>query len=86
MEGDTAREIVPSLSPEIMGAVFTQGVADVDPYRLTLALTEACESMGVEIQHGEVKGVSKMDGNVSAIETSSAVSYTHLTLPTNREV
>ena len=71
MEGDTAREIVPSLSPEIMGAVFTQGVADVDPYRLTLALTEACESMGVEIQHGEVKGVSKMNGNVSAIETSS---------------
>ena len=75
LEGDEAREIVPSLSPEILGAAYTVGVADVDPYRLILALTEACESMGVNIQHGEVKEVKKRNGNVSALVTSSGKIY-----------
>ncbi|MCS5661094.1 MAG: FAD-binding oxidoreductase, partial [Dehalococcoidia bacterium] len=46
------------------------GVADVDPYRLVLALTQACEAMGVIIQHGDVNGLNKADGRIARIKTT----------------
>ena len=52
IDGVEARKLIPSLSEDIVGAGITEGVADVDPYRLMLALTQACEKNGVQIRHG----------------------------------
>ena len=70
IDGDSARKLVPSLSPKVIGAAYTEGVADVDPYRLVLALTQACEAMGVIIQHGDVNGLNKADGQIARIKTT----------------
>ena len=70
IDGDSARKLVPSLSPKVIGAAYTEGVADVDPYRLVLALTQACEAMGVTIQHGDVNGLNDEDGRITKIKTT----------------
>ena len=58
-------------------------------------VVERSESLDVEIQEGKVEkveqstslglGVRVLDGDRTGL-ASTAVSYTHLTLPTNREV
>ena len=54
---EEALKIVPHISKEIIGAVYTEGVADVEPYKLMLALTQGCELLGVSINHGNVINV-----------------------------
>ncbi len=70
IDGDSARKLVPSLSPKVIGAAYTEGVADVDPYRLVLALTQACEAMGVIIRHGNVIGLNEADGQITGVKTT----------------
>ena len=70
IDGDSARKLVPSLSPKVIGAAYTEGVADVDPYRLVLALTQACEAMGVTIQHGDVNGLTDENGQLTKMKTT----------------
>jgi glycine oxidase len=70
IEGDQARTLIPSLSGDIIGAGITEGVADVDPYRLILALTQACEKSGVEIKHGLFSNLKEKQGHGLSINTS----------------
>ena len=70
VEGDQARELIPSLSEDIVGAGITQGVADVDPYRLMLALTQACEKNGVQIRHGIFSDLKESPKGGVSINTS----------------
>ena len=71
VDGNQAREIVPAISKEVIGAAYTEGVADLDPYRLSLALAQACESRGVSIRHGEVIGIDQHDERVVSIITAN---------------
>ena len=71
LNSDEVRKIVPEISEEIMGAAYTEGVADVDPYRLVLALVQACEKMGVEIQHGEFTGINVTSKTITSINTKT---------------
>jgi len=73
ISGNMARELVPSLSPKVSGAVYTEGVADVDPYRLTLALAQACEHLGVLIRHGEVIGLKTSGTVLEGVRTTSGI-------------
>ena len=72
LSSEEALQVVPHISKEILGAVYTEGVADVEPYKLLLALTQACELLGVDIIHGDVSGVMR-EGATIAITTPSGV-------------
>lgn len=54
-----AREIEPRISPDVLGAVYTEGTSDVNAYRLTLALTMAAEKRGSELRYGTVSGLMR---------------------------
>lgn len=71
LNSDEVRKLVPEISSEIIGAAYTEGVADVDPYRLVLALVQACEKMGVTIQHGEVTGINVTNDTITSINTTT---------------
>ena len=62
VESDQVRSIEPRVSPAAIGGVYNQGTADVEPYRLVLALTQAAEKLGATVRHGRVNGL-KQDGD-----------------------
>ena len=51
--------------------MYTEGVADVDPYKLSLALAQACENRGVLIKHGEVIGIKTLGAKLEGVNTNS---------------
>jgi len=69
LERDEVLDLMPIVSKRIRGAVYTEGVADVEPYKLLLGLTQACEDMNVTIKHGCVTDVDTNPSGVSKIST-----------------
>ena len=67
--------LVPEVSENIKGAVFTTGVADVEPYRLMLALTTACEKMGVNIIPTRAQGLNPTGSSVKSVSTDRGNIY-----------
>ena len=57
VDGDEARAMEPRISPDALGAVVTEGAAEVEPYRFVLALAQAAESLGATIRHGRAAGL-----------------------------
>lgn len=73
MEWIDAKEvhrIEPRLTPEIRGAVYESESAQLDSYRLNLALARAAELKGASIELREVTGLIG-SGRVSAVKTAS---------------
>jgi glycine oxidase len=62
-----ARRVEPRISDETLGAVSIEGTADVEPYRLVLALTRAAERLGVTVRHGRVTGLRREGGKVTGV-------------------
>lgn len=62
-----ARQVEPRISEEILGAVFIEGTADVEPYRLVLALTRAAENLGMRVRHGRVTGLKHQGARVTGV-------------------
>ncbi len=62
------KEIDPRISDAALGGVHVGGTADVDPYRLVLAMAQAAMRSGAEIRRGRVHGVSR-EGNGYRIST-----------------
>ena len=62
-----ARRVEPRISEETIGAVLIDGTADVEPYRLVLALTKAAEEMGATVRHGRVTGLRRDGGRVTGV-------------------
>jgi glycine oxidase len=71
---DEVRHIEPRLSPQIIGAVYENESAQLDSYRLNLALARAAELKGVDIQ---LRGVTGVVGNsrVTGVRTTSGEFY-----------
>ena len=67
LDAAQARGVEPRISDEILGAVAIEGSADVEPYRLVLALTRAAERLGVTVRHGRVIGVRRGGGRVTGV-------------------
>src|SRR5262249_56965261 len=67
VDGDEARGGEPRISEETIGAVLIDATADVEPYRLVLALTRAAEQLGVTVRHGEGTGLRRAGGRVTAV-------------------
>lgn len=62
-----AKAIEPRISDETLGAVYTEGGADVEPYRFVLALLGAAENLGATIRHGEVTGLRRERNRVTGV-------------------
>jgi glycine oxidase len=62
-----ARRVEPRIADETLGAVLIDGTADVEPYKLVLALTRAAERLGVTVRHGRVTGLRGEGGRVTAV-------------------
>ena len=71
LEATEARAIEPRISDDVIGAVFTEGAADVEPYRLALALAQAAERLGATIRHGRVTALERSGERVSAVVLDS---------------
>lgn len=62
-----AKAVESRISDEAIGAVYIEGGADVEPYRLTLALTRAAENMGATVRHGRVTGLKWAGSRVAGV-------------------
>jgi glycine oxidase len=67
LDGLEARRVEPRISDETLGAVLVDGTADVEPYKLVLALTRAAERLGVTVRHGRVTGLRGDGSSVTAV-------------------
>ncbi|MBI3827474.1 MAG: FAD-dependent oxidoreductase [Candidatus Rokubacteria bacterium] len=67
VDASEARRIESRISDEALGAVSIEGTADVEPYRLVLALTRASERLGVTVRHGRVTGLRRDGRRVTGV-------------------
>ena len=67
LDAAEARRVEPRISEETIGAVLIDGTADVEPYRLVLALTKAAEEMGATVRHGRVTGLRRDGERVTGV-------------------
>lgn len=71
LDGDAAREIEPRVSGDALGAVYTEGCAEVEPYKFVLALTQLAEKEGVHVRNANVTGLKRSGGRVVGVSTAS---------------
>ena len=67
LDGPDARALEPRLSPHAVGALYAPHQAQVDSYRLTLALARAAELRGVTIRRGQVSGLLRAGRRVEGV-------------------
>jgi len=67
LDAAEARGVEPRISDEALGALAIEGTADVEPYRLVLALTRAAESLGASVRHGRVTGLRRRGREVTHV-------------------
>src|ERR1044071_3620464 len=67
LDAGEARRVEPRISEETIGAVLIDGTADVEPYRLVLALTRGAEQMGATVRHGRVTGLRREGERVTGV-------------------
>ena len=71
IDAQEVRSIEPRLSPSILGAVYEDESAQLDSYRLNLALGRAAELRGANIRYREVTGLVTSGVTVTGVKTAS---------------
>ena len=71
IDAHEVHSIEPRLSPSIIGAVYEDESAQVDSYRLNLALGRGTELMGANILYREVTGLVTSGSTISGVKTAS---------------
>ena len=71
IDAGEVRSIEPRLSPDIIGAVYEDESAQLDSYRLNLALARGAELKGASILYREVTGLVTSGTTVSGVRTVS---------------
>ncbi|MCH7626618.1 MAG: FAD-dependent oxidoreductase [Chloroflexi bacterium] len=71
VDSDAAREIEPRVSDDVLGAVYTEGSAEVEPYKFVLALTQLAEKEGVKVINANVTGIKRSGDRVIGVSTAS---------------
>ena len=67
LDAASARALEPRIAPETVGALYVEGSADVEPYRLTLALAQAAGELGAAVRTGTVVGLRQDGGRVTGV-------------------
>ena len=68
LDSAETRSVEPRISEEAIGALFVEDGADVEPYRLSLAMAGAAERIGATIRHGNVTGLNRQGAKVTSVE------------------
>ena len=71
IDAHEVHSIEPRLSPSIIGAVYEDESAQVDSYRLNLALGRGAELKGTNILYREVTGLVTSGPTISGVKTAS---------------
>ena len=71
VDGGGAREIEPRVSADVLGAVYTEGSAEVEPYKFILALTQLAERQDVQVINANVTGIKRSGSRVVGVSTAS---------------
>ena len=71
IDGDEVRRIEPRLTPNVRGAVYENQSSQLDSYRLTLALGQAAEKKGAQLQIRPVIGLVTNGSRVTGVRTSA---------------
>ena len=71
IEATEIRAIEPRLSPSIIGGVYEDESAQLDSYRLNLALARGAELKGANILNREVTGLVANGSTISGVKTAS---------------
>ncbi len=71
IDGDEVRRIEPRLTSRVIGAVYQDESAQLDSYRLNLALGQGAEKKGAIIQQREVTGLLTDGTRVYGVKTGS---------------
>ncbi len=67
VDADEARRIEPRITPSAIGAVYTEGTADVNAHRMTVALATAATRRGAQVRTGTVVDVERSGGRVTGV-------------------
>jgi glycine oxidase len=67
VDAEGARRIEPRVAPEALGGLYVEGSADLEPYRLSVALAQAAESRGAQVRTGRAVGLERAGGRVSGV-------------------
>ena len=71
IDAQKVRSIEPRLSPSVVGAVYEDESAQLDSYRLNLALGRGAELTGADILYREVTGLVTSGSRVTGVRTAS---------------
>ena len=71
IDAQEVHSIEPRLSPSIIGAVYEDESAQLDSYRLDLALARGAELKGAKILYREVTGLITSGPTISGVKTAS---------------
>ena len=71
IDAQEVHSIEPRLSPSIIGAVYEDESAQLDSYRLNLALCRGAELLGADILYREVTGLVTDGTKISGVRTAS---------------
>lgn len=71
IDAQEVHSIEPRLSPSIIGAVYEDESAQLDSYRLNLALCRGAELLGTDILYREVTGLVTNGTAISGVRTAS---------------
>ncbi len=71
IDAQEVHSIEPRLSPSIIGAVYEDESAQLDSYRLNLALCQGAELLGANILYREVTGLVTNGTAISGVRTAS---------------
>ncbi len=81
VEPDDVASIEPRVTAETYGGVYTEGIADLEPYRFMLALSQAAEQNGATIVSGRVTGLLREDSRATGVTLEdSEISAEHVVL------
>ena len=67
VDHDAARRLEPKVNPACVGALYQQGAASLDAYRLTLAAARAAEHQGADLVLQRATGLEYHGGRVDAV-------------------
>ena len=70
LDGDEARGLEPRLTPEVRGALLTQGMGMLSAAAFTTGLMQAAERGGATLRHGEVRGVLRDGARATGVALS----------------
>ena len=71
IDAQEVHSIEPRLSPSIIGAVYEDESAQLDSYRLNLALARGAELKGAKILYREITGLVTSGPTISGVKTAS---------------